>query len=50
MSWKKNKVDVNNGAGGERWTRRAHIKNECRKLRRRWSKYLSKRLDERGTK
>lgn len=44
MSWKKDKIDVNNGAGGSRWTLREHIKLRSKKLRRRMSKLLSKEL------
>lgn len=42
MSWKKNKVDVNNGAGGDRWEVRAVVKGVSKKLRRHWDKLLAK--------
>jgi len=41
MSWRNDKIDVNNGKGGSRWTLREHIKIRTKKLRRRISKILS---------
>lgn len=42
MSWRKNKVDVNDGAGGDRWIGREVAKLYSKKLRRRWDKFLSR--------
>lgn len=41
MSWRRQKVDVNNGAGGERWIAREVAKVVSKKLRRRWDKLES---------
>ena len=34
MAKAKGKINVNNGAGGSRWARRAEVKARCKKARR----------------
>lgn len=41
-NWRNTKPDVNGGAGGERYSRRAVVKQEAKKLRRKISKRLAK--------
>jgi hypothetical protein len=42
MSWRTDKVDVNNGKGGSRWVGREIAKQRSKMLRRKWDKFLTK--------